>query len=232
MDLKSKCNISTLKQQYSHEIIIVLDIIIIVLGLLSFPAFSPSSSLAHPSSSSIANGIDTFHARGTINDLIPGTLPNGITTNSALGSSMDIFVTSGNWALDVINGKVQDFLVKLTMVTIQGTELHTHILSNFKKYGTLPISSANSQSVSLNRNNNTLELSGTIEIQTNNITRSTNIPVSVSILNGNVIHITLIPPGSGPLTKFFKPQPFFGLVTSIVDQNNNELRSAQLQESS
>jgi hypothetical protein len=106
--------------------------------------------------------IETFTAKGLIGSLIFNTnatastsqfnnassnqinKTNANTTDSAAATNNNknknnSYVLVGNWGLNVANKKITYFDVNLTMVHIDGTDRHTHELTNFKRTSAIPI---------------------------------------------------------------------------------------------
>lgn len=160
--------------------------------------------------------IDTFHAKGTINSLAS---PNNIT------STTERYLLSGKWNFDVINGTVRNFKINFIMGFINGSRFHSHSIFELTRISntTVPLTAnANTPtSVSL-RNNYSLVFSGVADINTNRTVTWRHVPVIVKFLsNVNIINIIMDPSST---QHHFEGLPITGLITSLTDKNNNELR--------
>jgi hypothetical protein len=70
-------------------------------------------------------------------------------------------------------------------------------------------------------NNYSLSLFGYVDVLTNDTVVWQNVPLSIDIFNGNIISIILYPSDTDDR---FKGQPIYGVVTSILDANNNPIK--------
>jgi hypothetical protein len=70
-------------------------------------------------------------------------------------------------------------------------------------------------------NNYSLSLFGYVDVLTNDTIIWQNVPLSIDIFNGNTISILLYPSNTDDR---FKGQPIYGIVTSILDENDNSIK--------
>jgi hypothetical protein len=70
-------------------------------------------------------------------------------------------------------------------------------------------------------NNYSLSLFGYVDVLTNDTVVWQNVPLSIDIFNGNIISILLYPSDTDDR---FKGQPIYGVVTTILDANNNPIK--------
>jgi hypothetical protein len=201
------------------------------------------AAFAQTESSGVTHNITTFHAKGLIGtllshlisedvirslgfanstNLLNGTfLAKSAIRNALVGNiSPRVYLAAGTWNLDVINGKVKDLIANFTQVTTTGINPHTHTITNYK-----PGNSSNS--IELDSTNKNLRINGYVDVWRNgqSVKNWINVPVKIYISRGNVISIDVDP----MKTDFhFGGMPIFGIVTSLTDQNNNDVRTSAL----
>jgi hypothetical protein len=168
-----------------------------------------------------SSNLDTFNAKGTISSLAADTITG---SNATLGSHPeDIWVLGGNWSYAVMNGNLSDFKVNIIMTQIGGRGLHTHSIENLRNVtGEVP-PITNTTSIML-RNSNYTDFIGIADINTNDQVKWKDVPITVHLLQGNIVNFNMDPIKT---EDHFKGLPVFGTVTSITDQNNKELRTGQ-----
>ena len=163
-----------------------------------------------------AQTLDTFNAEGRINSLAAGTL---LGSNDTLGShSADLFVLGGDWNLAVTNGNLSNFNAEIIMTKFDGSGKHTHYIGTMEN-ATAADPGLN-KTILLTNGANFSNFMGTSGISTNGEIKWRDVPITVHLLNGNIINIMINP----VKTDFhFKALPIYGTITSITDQNGNEL---------
>jgi hypothetical protein len=188
---------------------------------------------ADTSSLSVANSTNLLRSTylpGHINKSISAASMNAPVTTGPISKSLfarsltnpnillpKIYVTAGNWTLDVISGKVQKFIANFTEVLTTGNNPHIHTITHFKTVSTnAPISLTPEKSANF---------SGTADIMRNGKVIWSNVPIKVFIAKGYVISISIDPEKSG---NHFRGVPIFGTVTSLASQNSKELRPSIL----
>ena len=191
--------------------------------------------------------INTFHANGTINNMIFDSISTTDYSVISSNSTTDITTTyalQGKWTLNVSSGIVEDFNALYVVGKLPAIEFHTYSISNLTEISAiipetfssalLPLSSSSSPSLPLQINNETI-LSRDTSLGKNNTVAFVgiadikmddqiwkSIPISVGILSdGSIINIQL---DRLKTDNPFKGTIISGLVTSIVDDNNIELR--------
>jgi hypothetical protein len=167
------------------------------------------------------SNLDTFNAKGTISSLAADIITG---TNATLGGHPeDIWVLGGNWSYGVMSGNLSDFNVNIIMTQLTGSGLHTHSIANLRNVtGEVP-PLTNTTTIML-RNSNYTDFIGIADINTNDQVKWKDVPITVHILKGNIVNFNMDPIKT---EDHFKGLPVFGTVTSITDQNNNELRTGQ-----
>ena len=165
------------------------------------------------------NAIKTFNAEGRISSLAAGTL---LGSNDTLGShSADLFVLGGDWNLAVTNGSLSDFNVDIIMTKFDGSGKHTHYIGAIENATSTDVEAINNKSILLTSGGNFTHFMGSSDISTNGEIKWNDVPITVHLLNGNIINIMVNPVKTN---YHFKALPIYGTITSITDQNGNELR--------
>ena len=203
-----------------------------------------SITTAQSSGQNTNEAIQTFYIDGAIGSLVSDLL-NPTTTTTAgeeenvTGSLPPIYVLAGNWSMDVVNGEVNYFQVDFIMGLQDGTQMQIYSVENLENIVISPPSSSSTaeefgstsdQELSNNNdnlvlsstNNYSLSLFGYVDVSTTGDTvQWQNVPVSIDIFNGNTTSILLYP---SETDNRFKGQPIYGVVTDILDTNNNPIR--------
>jgi hypothetical protein len=190
--------------------------------------------------------IQTFYFDGAIGSLVSDLLNPTTTTQeeNVTGSLLPppIYVLVGNWSMGVVNGEVNYFQVDFVMGLENGTQMQIYSVENLENIVIAPPSSSSSspaeqeagstsdQELSSNDNDNlvlsstnnySLSLFGYVDVSTGDTIEWQNVPVSINIFNGNTISILLYP---SETDNRFKGQPIYGVVTDILDANNNLIK--------
>jgi hypothetical protein len=179
--------------------------------------------------------IPTFNIDGAIGSLVTDLLNPAIREN--MSDSLPIYVLVGNWSMDVVNGEVNYFQVDFIMGLQDGTQMQVYSIENLENI-VIPSSSSSSSSSTVEpvssadqefssslllspTNNYSLSLFGYVDVLTNDTIIWQNVPLSINIFNGNTMSILLYPSDTEDR---FKGQPIYGVVTSILDANNNPIK--------
>lgn len=121
------------------------------------------------------------------------------------------YVAAGDWSLDVQDGSVSNFEATFTMVHIDGTERHTHEMSNFV--------STNSSTIDTSGEGASF-IFGTVDVATNGESAWTGADALIIIERNNVVSISL---ATEDTDDHFMGQPIYGVVESMTDENGNEM---------
>lgn len=182
--------------------------------------------------------IQSFHFDGSIGslitDLLNSTTPIG---QESISDSAPIYVLVGNWSLDVVNGQPNYLQIDFIMGLQNGTQMHVNSiedLGNMIVPPPLPPTTTASENSSLTpgqdlsgdlfltpANNYSLSLFGYVDVLIDDTVRWQNVPISVNIFNGNTISILL---DSLATDNYFKGQPIYGIVTDILDANDQPIK--------
>jgi hypothetical protein len=181
-----------------------------------------------------AEAIQTFSIDGSIGSLVTDLLNPAIREN--VSGSLPIYVLVGNWSMNVVNGEVNYFQVDFIMGLQDGTQMQVYSIENLENIVIPPPSPSSSPAVETlsspgqqssssllltPANNYSLSLFGYVDVLTNDTIVWQNVPLSIDIFNGNIVSILLYPSGTDDR---FKGQPIYGIVTSILDENDNSIK--------
>ena len=104
------------------------------------------------------------------------------------------------------------------MTRFDGSGKHTHYIGTMENV--TAADSGLNKTILLTNGANFSNFMGTSDISTNGEIKWRDVPITVHLLNGNIINIMINP----VKTDFhFKALPIYGTITSITDQNGNEL---------
>jgi hypothetical protein len=183
--------------------------------------------------------IQTFYIDGAIGSLVSDLLNLTTTGEENVTDSLPpIYVLVGNWSMGVVNGEVNYFQVDFIMGLENGTQMQVYSVENLENIVISPppsssspaeeAGSASDQELSSNNNlvlssinNYSLSLFGYVDVSSGDTVQWQNVPVSIDIFNGNTISILLYP---SETDNRFKGQPIYGVVTDILDANNNPIK--------
>jgi hypothetical protein len=173
--------------------------------------------------------IQTFQIDGAIGSLVTDLLNSTIRENAS-DSQPPIYVLVGNWSMDVVNGEVNYLQVDFIMGLENGTQMQVYSVENLRNI-VIPSPAQDTeltsdQELSSNLllssiNNYSLSLFGYVDVLTNDTMEWQNVPVSINIFNGNIISILLYP---SETDNRFKGQPIYGVVTWVLDANNEPIK--------
>ena len=225
---KVQTNITLLKRSVTHLLVAITIAIYLSIAYSGNSQLAVAQLLASNntlSTSDSPTAVSTFNTRGSISSLVSDLLLGNKNTSLGLvneGMPTHIFILNGNWSLSVSDGNVRDFNADFIMVTADGNQLHTHSINNLtnvtaeaspKSEETLP-----PIPIALSSDKD-IVFSGIADIFTNSTAEWKDVPITISIFNGNVVSIL---PDPGKVIHF-NALPIYGTVSSITDQNNREL---------
>src|SRR5215212_1202087 len=175
-----------------------------------------------------AEAIQTFQIDGAIGSLVTDLL--NPTTRENVSDSLPIYVLVGNWSMGVVNGEVNYLQVDFVMALENGMQMQVYSVENLENIvipsaaqsaGLTPDQEISSNLVLSATNNYSLSLFGYVDVLTDDTVQWQNVPVSINIFNGNTISILLYPSDTD---NRFKGQPIYGVVTLILDANNEPVK--------
>jgi hypothetical protein len=154
------------------------------------------TALAQPSNAAT----NTFEMDGQIGSLVLGMPPNTKTVDMA---TVPKFILSGDWNMNVAEGKLIDFKADFYTGPVNGAENHTHQLSNFRVSDNTPIQLSPDKSITL---------SGMVDVGTNGNKAWDNVNATVDISKGRSITINLADEGT---QRHFMGQQIYGIVKGL-----------------
>lgn len=177
-------------------------------------------------SSNATSAVDTFRAQGQISSLASDTLA-GRTSNS---SENAIWVLGGDWEFNVANGNLTNFVVDIKMTQVDGTAAHSHTIEKLNNSSGMPMGAQEplelnfmtgepNSKIALINGNSTM-FRGTADLTTNGEVKWKDVPIHVTLLNGNILNLNIDP---AKTEDHFKGLPVFGTVQSIIDGNGKEI---------
>lgn len=144
----------------------------------------------------LTNPTGNFNATGTISSLVLNT-SNSTTANPQ-------YVLSGEWNILASNGNITDFGANFTMVLVNGTDRHTHSITNFTSNVVAPL---------------ILDVHGTTFTGESDITIDDDVAwravqTTVTISRQDTVSITF---NHNSVNMHFQNQPIYGVVFSIQE---------------
>ncbi len=144
----------------------------------------------------LTNPTGNFNATGTISSLVFNT-SNSTTANPQ-------YVLSGEWNILASKGNITDFGANFTMVPVNGTNRHTHSITNFKSNVVAPL---------------ILDVHGTTFTGESDITIADDVTwravqTTVTISRQDTVSITF---NHNSVNMHFQNQPIYGVVFSIQE---------------
>lgn len=144
----------------------------------------------------LTNPTGNFNATGTISSLVLNT-SNSTTANPQ-------YVLSGEWNVLASNGNITDFGANFTMVLVNGTDRHTHSITNFTSNVVAPL---------------ILDVHGTTFTGESDITIDDDVAwravqTTVTISRQDTVSITF---NHNSVNMHFQNQPIYGVVFSIQE---------------
>ncbi|GEM_PF-3538670 len=180
---------------------------------------STSSTNATTTSQASNSTIATFYGKGDFGHL--AILANA--TDRSVPHSFIGTVVGGNWSINVVNGKVKYFIINLQRVTLGGKLAETYTFNGLRNITAVGASVKNNingnNTVMLSSYNNTA-FNGTTDISTNGTLQFTNVPITVNLVNGLLLNVTI---NDTKTQNDFPNIPLLGLTTSLNDQNGKSI---------
>ncbi|HZC48375.1 MAG TPA: hypothetical protein VE244_04870 [Nitrososphaeraceae archaeon] len=142
----------------------------------------------------------TFDMDGVISSLILGIPANTKTIDM---TTVQKFILSGDWTMSVDQGKLTNFNANFYTGPVNGANNHTHQLSNFRVNNNSPIQLSS---------DNSLSISGILNVGTARNNAWNNVNTTVVISNGRTISISL---DDNDTQSHFMDQQIYGIVKEI-----------------
>ncbi len=147
----------------------------------------------------------------------------------AQSNSLEIWILGGLWEFNVVEGNLTNFVVDIDMIKIDGTAAHKHTIERLDNASGMPmaVSMPNASdlmteqpSTKIALEGNSTMFRGMADITTNENVQWKDVPVHLSLVNGNIIILNMDP---SKTEDHFKGLPVFGTVELIVDENGKEI---------
>ena len=170
--------------------------------LLSITAVSnqATSITASSQTSTSTASSATFDMDGVISSLILGVSANTKTIDL---TTVQKFILSGDWSMSVDQGKLTNFNANFYTGPVNGANNHTHQLSNFRVNNNSPIQLSP---------DNSLSISGILNVGTAGNNAWNDVNTTVIISNGRTISISL---DDNDTQRHFMDQQIYGIVKGI-----------------
>jgi hypothetical protein len=193
---------STKVSMKSKTILRLAASISLLATLLSITAVSnqaTSITASSQTSTSTASSV-TFDMDGVISSLILGVSANTKTIDL---TTVQKFILSGDWSMSVDQGKLTNFNANFYTGPVNGANNHTHQLSNFRVNNNSPIQLSP---------DNSLSISGILNVGTAGNNAWNDVNTTVVISNGRTISISL---DDNDTQRHFMDQQIYGIVKGI-----------------
>jgi len=196
--------------------------IVLVIGLLFIPLFLETIQAQTDNTNSINSSLQKQTFAKNNQNASSNTNLGNITTFTASGflrstvipqEDPDIpYLIFGYWNASINDEDMTNFIANFTMSRVNGSQMHTHQISNF-----VP---ANSVFLNNELGGSTLMFAGNADVYTNHHPKWNNTDVAIIIDNFNTISIALDSKGTD---NHFNGEVLGGVVESIKDPNLKEL---------
>lgn len=204
------------KRQFVVYILLSISFVIISSSVPIAEVKAQTAQLNTTVQGNIPNSADetsSFSSKGTISTLwyivVNNTLvdPEGQTVSSSnITKGLEAAAKSigdGNWSIDVDQGRVKQFDVKIDVINADGTLYHTHTLNNF--------TSNEESQVSLSADNTTTAIKGKVDVGINGETAWKQVDTTIILSKNKAITIVL---DDKQTDNHFRQQPIYGTVVS------------------
>jgi hypothetical protein len=193
---------STKVSMKSKTILRLAASISLLATLLSITAVSnqATSITASSQTSTSTASSATFDMDGVLSSLILGVSANTKTIDL---TTVQKFILSGDWSMSVDQGKLTNFNANFYTGPVNGANNHTHQLSNFRVNNNSPIQLSP---------DNSLSISGILNVGTAGNNAWNDVNTTVVISNGRTISISL---DDSDTQRHFMDQQIYGIVKGI-----------------
>src|SRR5829696_1461232 len=175
----------------------------------------------------VATPFDTFTANGVITATIQaqgggggnqtagggnqtaggGNQTADVGNQTAGGGGQSPYILGGNWNLNVQGGNVTDFAANFNMVHTDGTEYHTHNITNFS-IGNNTVQLIQGQETSIN---------GTADYSVNGTNKWPGVDTTLTLTDNSAV--MTIMPDAEDTDNHFQGQPIYGIVSGATGEN-------------
>jgi len=126
---------------------------------------------------------------------------------TAGGGGQSPYILGGNWNLNVQGGNVTDFAANFNMVHTDGTEYHTHNITNFS-IGNNTVQLIQGQETSIN---------GTADYSVNGTNKWPGVDTTLTLTDNSAV--MTIMPDAEDTDNHFQGQPIYGIVSGATGEN-------------
>lgn len=184
--------------------VIIIAIIITVnynvgLTLLGIVFAQSHNMMTLNNSSESPSNRDSFTATGEISSLIITIPSEGLDITRAFK-----VILTGDWNLNIDEGKVTNFAANFLASPMDGSRPHTHQIINLE---------SSTEDSPLLLQNNSISINGNADIKINGVTVWQDADILIQIINGSIITID---PDDADTEGHFGDQLLYGIVTRII----------------
>jgi hypothetical protein len=205
------------KQQLTLGVITTMIILVITMTTITttmmMTALAQTTTIGSPSAvaaTTNTNTITTFGMNGVISSLVFGMPPNTKTVDMTTAQK---FILSGDWNMDVIQGKLTNFKANFYTGPVNGgTSNHTHQLSNFRVSSSSNNDNKTTTSLIQITPDKSVSFSGIVDVGTNGKKAWNDVKATVVISKGRTIAISL---ADEDTQSHFMGQKIYGIVKRV-----------------
>ena len=188
----------------------VISIIILVITMTTTTAaLAQTTTIVGPGAAATTTTNTTFAMNGAISSLVFGMPPNTKTVDM---TTVQKFILSGDWSMDVIQGKLTNFAANFYTGPVNGgTSNHTHQLSNFRVSSSNNDNNKSSSLIQITPDKS-ISFSGIVDVGTNDKKAWNDVNATVVISKGRTIAISL---ADEDTQSHFMGQKIYGIVKRL-----------------
>jgi hypothetical protein len=169
-----------------------------------------------------ASEVTRYRKNISVNDVFPNqfaisSLASDLILGKTNSSDATVWVLGGNWLLNVMDGNLTNFNTDIKMTKIDGTGAHYHSIEIIRDASGNYIIGSDKRIV---LEGNSTGVRGIADITTNGNVKWKDVPLTFTILNGNILNLVIDPVKTD---NHFKGLPIYGTVNSIVRETGKEL---------
>jgi hypothetical protein len=200
------------KQQLGLGVITTMIILVVTMTTITTTTLAQATTIVSPGSvaaTTNTNTITTFGMNGAISSLVFGMPPNTKTVDMTTAQK---FILSGDWSMDVIQGKLTNFKANFYTGPVNGgTSNHTHQLSNFRVSSSSNNDNKTTSLIQITPDKS-ISFSGIVDVGTNGKKAWNDVNVTVVISKGRTIAISL---ADEDTQSHFMGQKIYGIVKRV-----------------
>lgn len=175
---------------------------IIVIGIVAASNQISKTTVTALPQATAGGSATNFNINGVISSLVLGMPPN---TNTVDMATVQKFILSGDWSMNVNHGKLTNFKASFYTGPVNGgTSNHTHQINNFRV--------SNGSSLIHLPPDNSVSISGIVDVGTNGKKAWNDVNATIVISKGRTISINL---ADQDTQRHFMGQQIYGIVKKI-----------------